>query len=101
MAALARPGPGATGGSRVQIVITGTDDDVDHAAAAIVELAPGKDVRLRARSRVRLVPASYRASARIDVEAPPDSDEKAVSGTISVELPPLGVVRPGAKRGKD
>ena len=69
--------------------------------AAIVELAPGKDLRLRARSRVRFVPASYRASARIDVEAPPDSDEKAVSGTISVELPALGVVRPGAKRGKD
>ncbi|MHB8799497.1 MAG: hypothetical protein ACYDBY_13635 [Thermoanaerobaculia bacterium] len=69
--------------------------------AAIVELAPGKELRLRARSRVRFVPASYRPSARIDVEAPPDSDEKAVSGTISVELPPLGVVRPGAKRGKD
>ena len=68
---------------------------------AIVELAPGRDVRLRARSRVRLVPASYRASARVEVEAPPDADEKAVSGTISVELPALGVVRPGAKRGKD
>ena len=68
---------------------------------AIVELAPGKELRLRARSRVRFVPASYRPSARVDVQAPPDSDEKAVSGTISVELPPLGVVRPGAKRGKD
>ena len=69
--------------------------------AATVELAPGKELRLRARSRVRLVPASYRASARIDVEAPPDSDEKAVAGTIAIELPTLGVVRPGAKGGKD
>ena len=69
--------------------------------AGPIELAPGKDVRFRARSRVRLVPASYRASARVAVEAPPDSDEKAVSGTIAVELPALGVVRPGAKRGRE
>ncbi len=70
---------------------------VPGSAPELVELAPGRQVAFRARTRVRLVPADYRASARIDVTAPPGSDEKAVWGTIVVDLPRLGVVRPGGK----
>lgn len=70
----------------------GTPDDVIH-------LAPGKDVRFRATSRLRLPPASYRASLRLVVAAPPDAGEKAVSGTIEVDLPALAVVRPGTQGG--
>lgn len=66
----------------------------------VVELAPGKTARFRAVSRLRLVPAGYRASARLDLDAPPSSDEKAVAGTITVALPDLAVVRPGTKGGK-
>lgn len=70
------------------------------AAAKLVELAPGRDVVFRARARVRLVPSAYRASARLDFDAPPGSDEKAVSGTITVDLPRLAVARPGERGGK-
>lgn len=66
----------------------------------LVDLAPGKEVVLRARTRVRLVPAAYRASARIDVAAPPGADEKAVAGTIAVDLPRLAVGRAGEKGGR-
>jgi hypothetical protein len=69
-------------------------------APEVVDLAPGREVVLRARTRVRLVPADYRASARIDVDAPPGSDEKAVAGTIAVDLPRLAVAREGEKGGK-
>ena len=65
----------------------------------VVELAPGKEARFRARTRLRLVPASYRATARLDLDAPEGSDDKAVSGTIVVELPALAVVRPGERGG--
>jgi len=73
---------------------------VQGPAPELVELAPGREVLFRARTRVRLVPADYRASARIDVDAPPGSDEKSVAGTISVDLPRLAVVRAGEKGGK-
>lgn len=73
---------------------------VTGAAEEVVELAPGREVVFRARARVRLVPSAYRASARLDFEAPPGSDEKAVSGTITVDLPRLAVVRPGERGGK-
>ena len=73
--------------------VTGTAEEV-------VDLAPGKEVVFRARTRVRLVPSDYRTSARLDFSAPPGSDEKAVSGTISFDLPRLAVVRPGERGGR-
>lgn len=85
-------------GSEVAEVVAGRT--VPGPAPELVELAPGKEIALRARTRVRLVPAAYRASARIDVSAPPGSDEKAVAGTIAVDLPRLAVAREGEKGGK-
>jgi hypothetical protein len=72
--------------------LTGSPEDV-------VALAPAKAVHFLARSRLRVVPASYRASLRISLPAPPGADEKAVSGTIVVELPPFAVVRPKSQGG--
>jgi hypothetical protein len=69
-------------------------------AETVVELAPGREIAFRARTRVRLVPSDYRASVRLDLEAPPGSDEKAVSGTIAFDLPRLAVVRPGERGGR-
>ncbi len=72
--------------------LTGPPEDV-------VPLAPGKAVHFLARSRLRIAPASYRASLRISLAAPPGADEKSVSGTIVVELPALAVVRPKSQGG--
>lgn len=73
---------------------------VSGPAETVVELLPGREIAFRARTRVRLVPSDYRASARLDLEAPPGSDEKAVSGTIAFDLPRLAVVRPGERGGR-
>lgn len=104
---LARVGPGGAvvdardvvfAGAEVSEVVGGRS--VPGPAPDLAELAPGRQVALRARTRVRLVPADYRASARIDLEAPPGSDEKSVAGAISFDLPRLAVVRAGEKGGK-
>jgi hypothetical protein len=71
---------------------TGSPEDV-------VTLAPGKAVHFLARSRLRVAPASYRASLRISLAAPPGADEKSVSGSIVVDLPALAVVRPKSQGG--
>jgi hypothetical protein len=104
---LARVGPdGTTVDARevvfspIQVVEVREGKTVTGKAEEIVELAPGKEVVFRARARVRLVPSDYRASARLDLDAPPGSDEKAVSGTIALDLPRLAVVRPGERGGK-
>lgn len=104
---LARVGPdGATIDAREVVFAPGEvvevrdGKKVTGAAPEVVELAPGKEVAFRARARVRLVPSLYRASARLDFDAPPGSDEKAVSGTIAVDLPRLAVARPGERGGK-
>ncbi|MCL4807036.1 MAG: hypothetical protein KJ062_04470 [Thermoanaerobaculia bacterium] len=104
---LARAGPdGTTVEAREVVFAPGEVVEVRDgkkatgAAAEIAELAPGREVVFRARARVRLVPSVYRASARLDFDAPPGSDEKAVSGTITVDLPRLAVVRPGEGGGK-
>jgi hypothetical protein len=104
---LARVGPdGTTVDAREvvfspdQVVEMREGKSVTGKADEIVELAPGKEVVFRARARVRLVPSGYRASARLDFDAPAGADEKAVSGTIAFDLPQLAVVRPGERGGK-
>lgn len=104
---LARVGPdGTTVDAREvvfspgQVVEMREGKSVTGKADEVVELAPGKEVVFRARARVRLAPSDYRASARLDFDAPPGSDEKAVSGTIAVDLPRLAVARPGERGGK-
>lgn len=104
---LARVGPdGATVDARevvfapAQVVEMRDGKRVTGAAEEVVELAPGREVVFRARARVRLVPSDYRASARLDFDAPEGADEKAVSGTIAFDLPRLAVVRPGERGGK-
>lgn len=104
---LARVGPdGATVDAREVVFAPGEVVEVRDgkrvtgAAEEVVELAPGREVVFRARARVRLVPSDYRATARLDFEAPRGSDEKSVSGTIAFDLPRLAVVRPGERGGK-
>jgi hypothetical protein len=99
---VARVGPDGATVNAQQVVFSGKEV-VEMAAGErapgtppnVVDLAPGREVSFRARSRVRLVPSDYRASARVDLAPPPGSDEQAVSGTIALELPRLAVVRPG------
>jgi hypothetical protein len=104
---LVRVGPGGEAGESREIAFapgdvaevepdgkrrTGSPEDV-------VSLAPAKALHFLARSRIRVAPASYRASMRMYLAAPPGADEKSVSGTIVFDLPPLAVVRPKSQGG--
>lgn len=105
--ALVRTVPTGVAGGSQEVVFTpanlaelGPDGKkVDGPPAGVVTLSPGKEVRLRARSRLRLPPAGYRAFLKLHLAAPPGADEKAVSGHISVDLPVLSVERPGGRGG--
>jgi hypothetical protein len=98
---LVRVGPGGEAGESREIEFapadvaeTGPDGRrLGGSPEDVVSLAPAKAVHFLARSRLRVAPASYRASLRLTLSAPPGADEKAVSGTIVVELPPFAVVR--------
>ncbi len=105
--ALVRSVPtGAAGGSQelaftpANLAELGPDGKkIDAPAGSVVMLVPGKEVQLRARSRLRLPPAGYRAFLKLHLAAPQGTDEKAVAGDITVDLPVLSVVRPGGRGG--
>lgn len=93
-------GTGEVGFAPAEIVPVGPDGKaLGGSPEDVIQLAPGTAVLFRARTRLRLPPASYRASLRLVLAAPPDAGEKAVSGTVDVELPALAVVRPGPQGG--
>lgn len=104
---LVRVGPGGEAGESREIAFAPADvaevepDGKRRAGSPedVVSLAPERVLHFLARSRIRVAPASYRASMRISLAAPPGADEKSVSGAIVFDLPPLAVVRPTSQGG--
>lgn len=82
-----------------EVVEVGPDGKKAGPSEAVIHLAPGKELRFRLRTRLRLPPGDYRGLLNLTVRTSPSADRKALSGAIVMELPALAVVRPGTQGG--
>lgn len=82
-----------------EVVEVGPDGKKAGPSEAVVHLAPGKELRFRLRTRLRLPPGDYRGLLNLTVRTSPGANRKTLSGAIVMQLPALAVVRPGTQGG--